>query len=395
MRSEELDELFRNEINGLDGLPQNVSWSKEAGWKKLNAQLIDPEGRKGIFPLWPAKKVIASYWIYASAAIITLMLVSVYTMKSYWIVPGKQSETGALATVHDTGQANPDHRQKSQAILEKSILTSENLSKMGVDKSKNDVTPFLITDPHLKSQLLTYNNSMHQGRAGNPRLLPTFLARISDHQPNTQMLLPLPVNGLAQPGFAPPVASVTRNGFQGNLTDIDATKGTGKNIPLAFILGGNLAAVDRGLNFGMEGGVMLKLPGLKGKHDNMIGIGMDTRYQFYSPSESDHSLDDLGGAEKSEIKNGFNTFVTASYSRNLSKKEKKPFWVGMKVGYLVQDNTNSFDDTTLMLEMIVGGNDSSKFKVSPQIYLTNNLKKVMPGIKLGMALGKFEKDVSI
>ena len=126
-----------------------------------------------------------------------------------------------------------------------------------------------------------------------------------------------------------------------------------------------------------------------------MGIGLDSRYQFFTMAENDSPQDNLNTIDRNEVNNGFNTFVTASYSRNLSGKDKKPFWLGMKAGYLLQDNTNNFDDSTLMLEMIVGGNDSSKFKVSPQVYLTDNLKRVMPGIKLGMTLGKFDREASI
>lgn len=390
MRSEEFDELFRDEINGLEGLPQNVSWSKEAGWKKLNAQLTGLEGKKAMIPFWPAKKILTSYWGYAAAAIVTLMLVSVYSVKSYWAVIEEQPGMDAVATTSDHEQTDASSSQKDHGILEKSISFNENLNEMSADEIKNGINPFLITDPTLKNQLLIYNSFTQPHVKTNPDLFPAFFSRTPDFQLNAKTMMPLPANNWIKPGFEPQPMPVAVNNHSAGLTAMDAVK----NAPLALVIRGNLAAVDQSFNFGVEGNILFKLPDVNGKN-NAIGVGLDSRYQFYTAAENNKALDNLNGADDSNIRNGFNTFVTASYSRNLSKKEKKPFWVGMKVGYLVHDNTNNFDDKTLMLEMIVGGNDSSKFKVSPQMYLTDNLKRVMPGIKLGMTLGKFEKDVSM
>ena len=391
MRSEEFDELFRNEINGLEGLPPNVSWSKEAGWKKLNAQLTDMAGKKTIIPFWPAKNILTSYWGYAAAAIITLMLVSVYSIKSYWAVIEEQPGMDAVAITTDLEQTNANSPQRDHGILEKSISINENLNETSADEIKNGINPFLITDPTLKNQLLIYNSFIQQRGKTNPDLFPTFFSRTPDFQLDAKAIMPLPANDWIKTGFEPQPMPDTGNNRRERLTAMDAIK----NSPLALVIRGNLAAVDQSFNFGVEGNVLFELPDVNGKNNNAIGVGLDSRYQFYTAAENDKVLDNLNGADDNNIRNGFNTFVTASYSRNLSKKEKKPFWVGMKVGYLVHDNTNNFDDKTLMLEMIVGGNDSSKFKVSPQMYLTDNLKRVMPGIKLGMTLGKFEKDVSI
>ena len=395
MKSEEFDELFRKEINGLEGLPPQVSWSKESGWEKLNTQLSNPARKKGIVPFWPAKKVLGSYWMYAAAAVITLMVVAVYSVKNYWAVIENQPAAEAVAIVKDADKPNSDSAQKGGGALEKSILFNGNLKEMSADNIKNGINPFLITDPGLKSQLLIYNNSLSQGNKPGQHTFPVFYASAADLQPNTSAVLPLLFRRWANAELQPQAMPVIAKDYQHNLTRTDAVKGSDKKSPMTLIIGGNLAAVDKSFNFGIESSVLFKLQDSKGKHSHMLGIGMDTRYQFHSRAESNQPLDNLNAADNDKIRNGFNTFVTASYSHNLSKKDKKAFWLGMKVGYLVQDNTNNFDDSTLMLEMIVGGNDSSKFKISPQVYLTDNLKRVMPGIKLGMTLGKFDKDVSI
>ena len=388
MKSEEFDELFRKEVNGLEGLPQNVSWSKESGWKKLNNQLGDPAGKKAIVPFWPAKNILGSYWLYAAAAVITLMLVSVYSVKSYRAVIEHQPPSDALAQAKEDRQpaAVPDN--PNRPALEKSIFFSEKLKELNAAKIKNGDNPLLISDPGLKSQLLIYNNLIYPAQKNNQPLLPSLLAQLPDFQPSGAVL-PLVLKGWTAPGIELPDEPAAASEIPLGLAPSVTLAETHTNTPLTVVIGGHATAVDQNFNVGLEGSVMFKLADIKGKREQMIGVGMDTRYQFHSLAENDQPTDNLNVADNDEISNGFSTFVTASYSRNLSGKDKKPFWIGMKTGYLIHDNTNSFDDTTFMLEMIVGGNDSSKFKLSPQVYLTDNLKKVMPGIKLGMTLGKY------
>ena len=395
MKSKEFDELFRKEVNGLEGLPPNVSWSKESGWEKLNEQLSSPTRTKTILPLWPVENLLGSYWLYAAAAAITLMVVSVYSVKNYWTVIEEQPAATTMAVVTDDERSAPHRGQKDPSNLEKSILSSAKPDEMSAEKIKEGVNPFFITDPDLKSQLLVYHNLIQSADDKNQHIIPALFTPDHDYQPSGELWPLLLSRGWAKPAVEPSQREIPANGNKVPFPERDAVLKVQKNKPVTVILGGNLTAVDRSFNLGLEGGVLFKFSEVNRKRDYMIGIGVDTRYQFYAVAENDRSRDHLNVADKDEVNNGFNTFVTASYSRNLSGKDKKPFWVGMKAGYLLHDNTNNFDDSTLMLEMIVGGNDSSKFKISPQVYLTDNLKRVMPGIKLGMTLGKFDRESSI
>ena len=85
--------------------------------------------------------------------------------------------------------------------------------------------------------------------------------------------------------------------------------------------------------------------------------------------------------------------ITASYHQKLNTN--KPLWVGVKTGYMVQKNTQIFEGNTMMVEVSVGSNQTGKLKISPQVYLTDNLKKIIPAIKVGINLNAFDKDVAI
>ncbi len=389
MRSENFDDLFRQEINGLEGLPPGVFWSKEEGWGKLNAQLTKTAGKKRMLSFWPANKMLGSYLAYTAAAAVAVILVSTYLVGGYLTRHVGQADIVAANGEADVTKTDISASEHQQPILEKNILFHPNLEEIADDKAKNEANPVLIADPVLLGQLLMYNSTVSKNSINQPWInttpinsfnfssFPGITPLSASDNPTVPALRPLLFPG---------------NGYhKESITNTDAAKKSA----MALVFRGNLGAVKQNVNIGVEGSVLFKLPGVNGKGRNVLGIGADTRYQFYAGEDAGRDPNDAGIPDIDNVKRGFNTFVTASYSHNLSKKAEKPFWVGMKVGYLVQDNSNSFEDKTLMLEMIVGGNDTSKFKVSPQVYLTDDFKKVMPGIKLGMTLGKYEKEVAI
>ncbi|MDN5213815.1 hypothetical protein QQ020_17205 [Fulvivirgaceae bacterium BMA12] len=389
MRSENFDDLFRQEISGLEGLPPGVSWSKQDGWDKLNAQLTNTGGKKKMLAFWPADKMLGSYLTYATAAAVAVILASTYLVGSYLTRHVGQAEVVAVSGEADATQTDISAGGQQQPILEKSILFHQNLGEVADDKTKNEVSPVLIADPVLLGQLLMYNGTVQKNSINQPWFNTTQINALN-FRPYANITPPSVGDKSEVPAFRPLVFPDIRHDKE-SITHI----GAAKNTPMALVFNGTLGAVKQNINIGVEGSILFKLPGVNGKSENVLGVGVDTRYQFYAGENAGRGPNDASIPDVDNVKNGFSTFATASYSRNLSKKAEKPFWMGMKVGYLVQDNSNSFEDKTLMLEMIVGGNDTSKFKVSPQVYLTDDFKKVMPGIKLGMTLGKYEKEVAI
>jgi len=73
------------------------------------------------------------------------------------------------------------------------------------------------------------------------------------------------------------------------------------------------------------------------------------------------------------------SFVSASYALNFRKD--RPHWSGIGAGLLVYDRSNFFTGKTLklFLESDIG---SSKLNIIPELYLTNDFKQALFGLKL-------------
>jgi hypothetical protein len=145
---------------------------------------------------------------------------------------------------------------------------------------------------------------------------------------------------------------------------------------------GNGGLIGDNFNAGLEIDLLFQK-----NNNHAFGIGAKSSYVFASNGFEEKT------ASNKKSEGGIATFITASYHKNISKNEQKPLWLAIKGGYLAQNNTAVFNDNTVSVEVSVNVND--KIKITPQIYLTNNLTKAMPGIKVGMTLGKFHKDISI
>ncbi len=385
MTSEELDNLFRNEVNGLEGLPPQVNWKKERGWQKLNAQLEHKAHNRGIIPFLKLSKN-ASSWTYGVAATLALTLLSIVGV-NHWVI----QQNGSIAMVpYDVNETSSQEIREQQTpeipLIEKGLNYQKNINPKDLNHS---IASTLIADEeHLMEEIFMANfasfntndyNKTNVQKDGN-----VFLNTIPGLEANIY-LNPNTTN------FAIP-----NHGFLGPIIKQEETP---KN--LSFMLNGSLAANTSNFNLGIEGDLVFQFKGKKNEVEQNIALGIRNEFQYvHNPKYgvSDSGLDgqinaDFNGKKKSGV--GMATFVTASYSRNIAKPNKKPFYLGLKAGYSIVNESKSFDDNALSLELIIGGNETSKFKVSPVVYLTDDMKNVVPGIKLGMSLGKYEKDISI
>jgi hypothetical protein len=110
----------------------------------------------------------------------------------------------------------------------------------------------------------------------------------------------------------------------------------------------------------------------RGNHFNQIRqkIGVDLQNLFFTSTNSDGKL-------SSDI----NTFLSLSYGRNFSKANQRQRWTTLGAGFLVKQNGDMFQGNTakFYFQTDIG---SSKLNLVPELYLTDNFKKAILGIKL-------------
>lgn len=110
----------------------------------------------------------------------------------------------------------------------------------------------------------------------------------------------------------------------------------------------------------------------RGNHFNQLRnkIGVDLQSLFFTSTNSDGKLS-----------TDINTFLSLSYGRNFSKANQRQRWTSLGVGLLVKQNGGFFQSNTakIYFQTDIG---SSKLNVVPELYLTDNFKKALLGIKL-------------
>lgn len=78
-----------------------------------------------------------------------------------------------------------------------------------------------------------------------------------------------------------------------------------------------------------------------------------------------------------------NHFLAIGFEHNLSANPSKDNWYGLSFGYLLNANSNFFDDNTFRLRMHKRLNKT--FTVVPELYFNDFFKDVYPGIRFNVA----------
>jgi hypothetical protein len=86
-----------------------------------------------------------------------------------------------------------------------------------------------------------------------------------------------------------------------------------------------------------------------------------------------------GRSLEGEYRSWPSSFVSVSYAMNFRKD--RPMWTGLGAGFMVNNKSDLFTGKTLklFLESDIG---SSKLNIIPELYLTNNYKQALFGLKL-------------
>ncbi len=332
------ENFIKDNIDSLEGLPSNVSWSKESGWDKLNAKQSKTAGL-AMLGFFAANKQVTS-WYYAVAASLTIAVAS-YFVVQHTVADGIKTQGQTISFVEPV---TPSMSEKGVSIMEK-VLSYPPIINVTTSSSKSIFKQNLVTSKAenslLQQGVIKSINASHQ-RAENL----TSLNRIKDAFTIAGIVTPMPKHQL--------------------ILDVQ----------------GNGGLIGDNFNAGLEIDLLFQQ-----KNNHAFGIGAKSSYLFTSSGFEEKTP----STKKSDA--GIATFITASYHKNISTNKKESLWLAVKGGYLAQNNTTVFDENTVSVEVSVNVND--KIKIAPQIYLTNNLTKAMPGIKVGMTLGKFQKDISI
>jgi hypothetical protein len=109
----------------------------------------------------------------------------------------------------------------------------------------------------------------------------------------------------------------------------------------------------------------------RGNHFNQIRqkFGIDLQSQFFTTTNNDGRL------------SNDNTFLSLSYGRNFSKANQRQRWTTLGAGLLVKQNGDIYQGNTakFYFQTDIG---NSKLNLVPELYLTDNFKKALLGIKL-------------
>ena len=335
MINNNFENFIKDNIDSLEGLPSNVGWSKESGWDKLNAKQ-SKSASFGVLGFFTANKQ-ATPWYYAVAASLTM------AVATYFVV---QDFSGMERT------------------SQQGTLISETLSPVASDKAGFSIIEKTLSYPPILTVL---------EESSENKLKQDFVAATATYTRQES----IPVISVA------PFVDEAKFGLKNwDIFSANTKKKPSPTRQLIFDVQGNLGLVSNNFNTGLEVDLLLQ-----SKNKHAFGVGVKSNYVFTSKNVTENNL------SHDNVKSGIATFVTAGYHKNISRNEKKPLWIAVKGGYLVQNNTTVFNDKTLLVEVNVNVND--KIKIAPQIYLTNNLQKAMPGIKVGVILGKSQKDISI
>jgi len=373
MNYDQIDKLFRDEIDSLDSIPPQVSWDRDKSWEKLNAKLHETHPQRKVIALFGTS---LSQWTYGTAAAVAILIASTI------ILMNKQQNHQISQSISDNARNEDDAHLVNQLagsnpVPEQTLVIDDKLA------SRWNMAAVVKENPMLVQNLAFFNPY-----AGNNPLLMNA---------DRNMLIEgfKPVNqkaGLNNPDIQWPAKDLANDNYQvESVPPANYARYFKKNPDFTFQVNAHSGLVKDNLNVGLEVAWQFKLRNKSNKVNQMVGFGLDNQYQFLSIGN------DKGDEKQFQEKDhrhqhGINTFATLSYARNFSKNEQKPVWLGIKAGYLVQNTSATFDDKTLLLEMIVGDSENKKFTIAPQVFLTEDFKKVIPGIKLGMNLNTHQED---
>lgn len=334
------ENFIKDNIDSLEGLPSNVSWSKSSGWDKLNAKQ-SKSASLGVLGFLTVNKQ-ATPWYYAAAASLTIAVAS-YFVVQHTVTDGIEMNGQTISFVEPVPPPVMSEKQ-GLSVVEK-----------------------VLSYPHILNVPAKSNEGIFEQN---------FTTSKSENTAQQQEAIQLITSPYLMAGNYTSLNSIE---------DVFSIKETLKPISahrLILDIQGNGGLIRDNFNAGLEIDLLLQK-----NNNHAFGIGAKSSYVFASSGFEEKR------ASNKKSEGGIATFITASYHKNISKNAKKPLWLAIKGGYLAQNNTAVFNDNTVSVEVSVNVND--KIKVTPQIYLTNNLTKAMPGIKVGMTLGKFQKDISI
>ena len=83
-----------------------------------------------------------------------------------------------------------------------------------------------------------------------------------------------------------------------------------------------------------------------------------------------------------ESKTNLNGFLNVGYRRNLSNNIDKPNWLGVELGYLINNQGDLIEKNTLKFG--VNWELGTYVSLSPQLYLSNDGKDFYPALRLGI-----------
>jgi len=112
-----------------------------------------------------------------------------------------------------------------------------------------------------------------------------------------------------------------------------------------------------------------------------VGLGItkkgDVKHNPYLSTNLIFDFDDEGAID-------LNMFLNIGYHPNIVKDPKKSTFLGVEIGYLIVNQGDLFEGTTFKFG--VNWSPLKGVYVGPQLYATDNFKKVFPGIRIGFGL---------
>lgn len=108
-----------------------------------------------------------------------------------------------------------------------------------------------------------------------------------------------------------------------------------------------------------------------------LGLGFNYKGMRRGPNVSSNMIFGFDTENKMNI----NTFLNVGYSWNFNKESEKANFLGFDIGYLIVKNGEMFGENTFKIGAT--WSPAKNINVSPQLYITDNFKRVFPGIRIG------------
>ncbi|MEN7547064.1 hypothetical protein AAG747_04050 [Rapidithrix thailandica] len=346
MKDEELDRLFREQIENLDSAPPQLNWEPEASFQRIQAQLKQP--KKGGGFIWTHYLSVA-----ASISLLFVASLTVFKAVDHWKADFMPEQ--APPSVSYSENNNPVPNMQLQVM---SGTLSSSAPPLATEMQSVEYTKQTTSSDHYIPRLELVNLVQNSNPVKNQLLHTTHnTSEVATHQ------LSYTIFGyeLFSTTWSPEKELSTTSSqemFGHTASQMPAKKN--------FVVNLGLGTELIGSQFGPQANIAFSIQ-TENQAANAINewsLGISSTALIHEAEGQQRSLQPA-------------TFVEASIGKkSLDKKTGDSFGVGM----LIHSDNPQFSGSTFKLQYTK--KLLKRINISPELILTENFKKIIPGFKL-------------